>query len=236
MSIYVISDLHGHLEVYEAIKRFLQPEDVVYCLGDCGDRGPEGWATIKAVYNDPQWIYIKGNHEDMLVDAMKEYLEDDRWNDARSLLNYNGGYLTFQEWKKEGCSQAWIKKLQDLPERVTLENNGKIWEFTHAGFTPGRLSYITGQFQPDYIWNRRHFQARWPADEEYKNTIVIHGHTPIPHNMVLMEDFEPGAYVYCDGHKINIDNGGFFTGKFCLYDIETGDEHIFETEVENEDV
>lgn len=236
MSIYVISDLHGHLEVYEAIKRFIEPEDVVYCLGDCGDRGPEGWATIKAVYNDPQWIYIKGNHEDMLVDAMKEYLEDDRWNDARSLLNYNGGYLTFQEWKKEGCSQAWIKKLQDLPERVTLENNGKIWEFTHAGFTPGRLSYITGQFQPDYIWNRRHFQARWPADEEYKNTIVIHGHTPIPHNMVLMEDFEPGAYVYCDGHKINIDNGGFFTGKFCLYDIETGDEHIFETEVENEDV
>lgn len=229
MSIYAISDLHGHLEVYEAIKRFLQPEDVVYCLGDCGDRGPEGWATIKAVYNDPQWIYIKGNHEDMLIDAMKEYLEDDRWNDARSLLNYNGGYLTLHEWKKEGCSRAWIKKLQDLPERLTLENNGKIWEFTHAGFNPRNPS-------PDYIWDRRHFQIPWPTDEKYENTIVIHGHTPIPYNMVTIEDYEPGAYVYCDGHKINIDNGGFFTGKFCLYDIETGDEHIFETEVEEEDV
>jgi hypothetical protein len=54
--------------------------------------------------------------------------------------------------------------------------------------------------------------------------------------MVPMEVFEPGAYVYSGGHKINIDNGGFFTGKFCLYDIETGDEHIFETEVEDEDV
>jgi predicted phosphodiesterase len=229
MSIYVISDLHGHLEVYEAVREFLKPEDVVYCLGDCGDRGPKGWATIKAVYDDPQWIYIKGNHEDMLVDAMKEYLEDDRCHEAYSLLKYNGGYWTLQEWINEGSSRAWIKKLQDLPERITLQVNGKAWELTHAGFSPKSL-------YPDYIWDRRHIEIPWPKEEHFENTIIIHGHTPIPYNMVPMEVFEPGAYVYCSGHKINIDNGGFFTGKFCLYDIETGDEHIFETEEENEDV
>ena len=41
MSVYAVSDLHGQLELYFKIKDFLKPEDYVYCLGDCGDRGKE---------------------------------------------------------------------------------------------------------------------------------------------------------------------------------------------------
>ena len=66
MARYAVSDLHGHLEIYKQIKAMLKPGDIVYCLGDCGDRGPRPWETIKAVYEDPQFIYLKGNHEDML--------------------------------------------------------------------------------------------------------------------------------------------------------------------------
>lgn len=65
VSVYAISDLHGMLCLYQEVKKFLKPEDKVYCLGDCGDRGPDPWETIKAVAADPQFIYIKGNHEDM---------------------------------------------------------------------------------------------------------------------------------------------------------------------------
>ena len=57
MSVYAVSDLHGYLDNYYKIKKMLKPEDKVFCLGDCGDRGPDSWATIKAVYQDPQFIY-----------------------------------------------------------------------------------------------------------------------------------------------------------------------------------
>ena len=40
MATYAISDLHGRMDLFRQVKEFLQPEDVVYVLGDCGDRGP----------------------------------------------------------------------------------------------------------------------------------------------------------------------------------------------------
>lgn len=53
MSVYAVSDLHGMFNLYKQIKNFLKPEDKVYCLGDCGDRGPASWETIHAVASDP---------------------------------------------------------------------------------------------------------------------------------------------------------------------------------------
>jgi hypothetical protein len=40
MSVYACGDLHGHLSIYNKIKAILNPEDKVYCVGDCVDRGP----------------------------------------------------------------------------------------------------------------------------------------------------------------------------------------------------
>ena len=65
--IYALGDLHGHYSIYEKVKAMLKPEDTVYFHGDAGDRGPDSWKCIKAIYDDPQFIYIKGNHEDLLT-------------------------------------------------------------------------------------------------------------------------------------------------------------------------
>ena len=62
---FACSDLHGQLDLWKQIKSFLNPEDTVYFLGDAGDRGPDGWELIKAIANDSQVVYLKGNHEDM---------------------------------------------------------------------------------------------------------------------------------------------------------------------------
>lgn len=95
MSVYAVSDLHGMYELYQKISDFLKPEDKVYCLGDCGDRGPRSWETIKAVASDPRFIYIKGNHEDMLVKAMKDYIKYETYGGGHfDLLCWNGGAST----------------------------------------------------------------------------------------------------------------------------------------------
>ena len=48
---YAISDIHGMYNIYEQVCSMLQSKDVVYFLGDAGDRGYAGFKCIKAIYN-----------------------------------------------------------------------------------------------------------------------------------------------------------------------------------------
>ena len=72
--IYVCSDLHGCFDLYEQINNFILPDDTVIFLGDAIDRGPYSYETMEAIRTNPQWIYLKGNHEAMLEDAINEKL------------------------------------------------------------------------------------------------------------------------------------------------------------------
>jgi hypothetical protein len=37
-----------------------------------------------------------------------------------------------------------------------------------------------------------------------------------------------GAYWYCNGHKVDIDNGVFLTGRTVLLNLDTWEEKIFQ--------
>jgi predicted phosphodiesterase len=231
MSVYAVSDLHGELDLLLKIKEFLNPEDTVYCLGDCGDRGPWPWEVIKMVYEDPQFIYLKGNHEDMLIDSMKEFITCGASFSEFYLLASNGGSETFQEWKHEKNKEEWIKKLENLPviEKYINKDNQEII-LTHSGFTP-REGMI--HRDEDYIWNRHHFYNEWDFIN-FPNTIIVHGHTPLPY---LYEYIDPRkeeipfkAAWYCSNHKVDIDLGSFFTGATVLLNLDTFEEILFRTD------
>ena len=113
--VFAISDLHGMYDIYEQVNNFIEPEDRVYFLGDAGDRGPEGWRTIKAIISNPQWFYLKGNHEDMLVDAVNEYYESSHPDFYTYRLFNNGGEMTFEELIMEENLHFWLERLRLLP-------------------------------------------------------------------------------------------------------------------------
>jgi calcineurin-like phosphoesterase family protein len=117
MAVYACSDLHGMLHFYKAIKDILKPEDIVYFLGDAGDRGPHPWECIKTIMDDPQFIYIKGNHEDMLVDAMGR-----GYGRQYNLLRSNGGKDTYHQAMKEPNWAEWRARLRDLPDKALYTN------------------------------------------------------------------------------------------------------------------
>lgn len=231
MSVYAVSDLHGMFNLYKQIKNFLKPEDKVYCLGDCGDRGPASWETIHTVASDPQFIYIKGNHEDMLVKAIDEYAKYESYGRAFDLLAANGGGNTFEMWLACGAKLGWKKYLKELPTYAEYKNKDGIKiMLCHAGFTPGYDMPV----EADLLWDRDHFYD----DSLEDNAICVHGHTPIPLMIERCPDlikwfgasessYEDGAFWYCNNHKVNIDCGAFFTGKTVLLDLDTFDEHIF---------
>lgn len=230
MAVYACSDLHGRLDLYKQIKAFLNPEDTVYFLGDAGDRGPDSWELIKTIYSDDQLVYLMGNHEEMLVEAMKDWLDYFHCGPNWQVLVQNGGAQTFEDWMNipnENNQRTWMNALSKLPTVKTYVNKDNIKIIlSHAGFTPGITTDI------DFLWDRNHYNDEWDY-EHCSDVVIVHGHTPIPLMKIGSpdEEFEPGAFWYCDNHKINIDNGSTWTDFTCLLDLDTFDEHIFSCEV-----
>lgn len=230
---YACSDLHGMICFFDKIVEILEPDDVVYFLGDAGDRGPDPWETIKRVAAHPQFIYLKGNHEDMLVKALKEYEYYGGRGSAFSLLCRNGGRETFEQCIAEGEVKKWIEYFDKLPVLKTYIREDKSEVIlTHAGFTP--FYDDTGDLfiprEKDLIWDRCHYyEPKWRKRCGDK-TYIVHGHTPI---IYLMEDILPEIceleeedmdwvpFWYCEDHKCCIDSGAFFTGEFSLLDLDT---------------
>jgi hypothetical protein len=232
VAIYACTDLHGRLDLYHKIKTILNPEDRVFFLGDAGDRGLDGWELIKAIYNDPQFIYIKGNHEDMLVDAIKAYIRNPQCESREyKHLQRNGGKKTIEDWWQDGQDVSWVDKLDNLPLHAEYKNaNGTLILMSHAGYTPwsdpedpGKI-IIPGEIE--LLWSRDHFYDNW-NDECFQNCIVVHGHTTIIHLANYLrdqrEEIEHGAYIYCDGHKICIDNLSAYSDVACLLNLDTLD-------------
>ena len=227
MAVYACSDIHGYYQIYEKIKSILKPDDRVYFLGDANDRGPDSWKCIKAIYDDPQFIYIKGNHEDMLVKACEEYLDDGyQWEYySWALSARNGGRDTMESWEQAPDRVAWVKRLRDLPTWDTYCANGREIVLCHAGFTPwmepGDTSYIVREDEK-LIWDREHYYTHGYLPAYMDDVLVVHGHTPIHHlSADIDEPWESGAFWYMNNHKCCIDSGGFFSGEFVLLNLDT---------------
>lgn len=244
-NVYALSDIHGCIEIYNQVKAFLQPNDIVLFLGDAGDRGPQGWECIKAIYNDPQFIYLMGNHEDMLFHAMCGRRDD------VDLCWYNGGRTTLAGWNDESeeVSAQWYDDLRGLPIIAIYHNqNGDIVHMSHSGWINDHIhdAYAGARLQLIYalpswetqkcLWNRMGlYDNRWFYGE---NEFIVHGHSPIPLCFEACDTREelnewgqnPNIMHYCEGHKIDIDCGTHYTGAACLLNLDTWDEHYFFTD------
>ena len=228
--VYAVSDIHGVYPIFEQIKNFLQPDDRCYVLGDCADRASEGWRIIQEVLKDERFVYLKGNHEQMLIDAADQYnMYGDYYSDDYYILASNGGEQTFLDWAYSMYRMEWINKLKELPTQATYKNaQDQIVRLSHAGYTPGKNKY---EWDEDLIWDRKHFTDEWD-EENYPDSIIVHGHTPTLHvdadlNKAYDRNMELGAYWYCNNHKVCIDNGTFATGYATLLDLDTWEEHVF---------
>ena len=230
--VWACSDLHGVKGFLDAIKEKIGENDVVYFLGDAADRGPDGWEMIKEILADKRFIYIKGNHEDMLIKAYDDYFNDDGNDRDIQLWMWNGGQPTFNAMIADPEAEEIVGKLRELPIHTIYTNSFKeLILLSHAGQCPDETPTYK-----EYIWDRTHFFTSWPKSEQYNDIFVVHGHTPVPHLVEELsfyeetlgsDEIEPGALFYARGHKICIDCGAVFTGISTLLNLDTFDEEIF---------
>lgn len=81
---YVCSDIHGMKGSYEEALNELNPDDILYILGDATDRGDEGieilldiMSRAENIGKKPRVEYIIGNHDLLLIENMETIMKHD---------------------------------------------------------------------------------------------------------------------------------------------------------------
>lgn len=224
MSVYCSSDWHGCGWVWQKVKSILKPEDKLYFLGDAIDRGPDSFKIMKELYEDPRVVYLKGNHEDMMVAATLK--QSNHYKSPFEVWMYNGGMETVNSIKSAepyNLLRIWAKKINELPtQTIYINQMGDIIYMTHSGWLNSEPSNHTVY---DRLWDRSHFY-----EEPEEDIIILHGHTPIPYLWSRLGSCgnrpEPGAFFYRGGRKIDVDCGTPYTGIATLLDLDTYEETV----------
>jgi serine/threonine protein phosphatase 1 len=173
---FAIGDIHGcYIELIELIGQMnIGEDDNIIFLGDYIDRGLQSLEVIKFLISFKQQyrnaIFLKGNHEGMLLNALQGIGVED--------FLYNGGIQTLKSFGIKNIDDFFPDKKQmrllkffdDLKLYYETEN----FIFVHAGIKPNNLS-IDKQPESILTWIRDEFLN---AKSFYTNKIIVHGHTP----------------------------------------------------------
>ncbi len=203
--IYAIGDIHGCLAALKDLlaRLPLKPEDELVFLGDYIDRGPDSKGVVEYLLKNkkPNWKFLKGNHEQMLLEWLGS---PSNMTSANWLLN--GGYQTLQsyvpaqkmdELRGEGAHmilQSHIPTAHvEFFNSLLLTYETPEYYFCHAGVNLDRP--LGAQDQDDLLWIRRKFIE----DPRPTPKLVVYGHSPIE-NVDLSRD------------RINIDTGCVYGG------------------------
>ena len=190
-SVWVIGDIHGHLETFEALIERLnlskgsQPiyqkknprkywpsplGDHVICLGDLIDRGPDSLGVLKLVEGSENIHSIRGNHDEML----RLSVSPKHGKMMKSWLKY-GGVNTLQSFSDDPDEQieiarGWLPFIESLPTELVLRD----YRLVHGGYNLSKS--LEEQNNQDRMWSRTIFSSEVAIDPRRQ---VIVGHTTI---------------------------------------------------------
>lgn len=195
MSTYVISDIHAHYELFEAMLQLIQfsEQDHLYILGDIVDKGPAPIPLIQKIMSMKNVTFLLGNHEKMLLNAIEE-------NDYILWYN-NGGYYTESEIDKldEIQYNSMMHFLKRAPYYKEIEVNDHKFFLSHAQYTDVHADVISEEAVNDILLWGRHVVL--PPDD----IIAISGHTPTNHR--TFDDGIQLPKIYHEKNYIDIDCG-----------------------------
>ena len=203
--IFYFTDVHGQLDLFQTMRDWCyqqDPECMIVFGGDACDRGEFGFDIMQAILDDPQMVYIRGNHEDLFLKAARELLANNPTDknrmhtiqeandliDRESWLHHvhlhlrNGGRSTLKAWLIDGASTEFLKRLEDNT-CLTLAGDWGLC-FSHAGGHQDTFkrvneaeyngTFMWGDDQEEMIWDRNYFTSWWDKPVQ----TIIFGHTP----------------------------------------------------------
>lgn len=200
--LYAIGDIHGHFTELLALYQKLLDDgmtpdrDQLVFLGDYVDGGPHTRQVLDQLLawqrDYPQWVFLKGNHEDLMLDAL--VYGGRRYGDYYLWWN-QGGRETARSYLPEDATAyeraimqpdefISTSHLEWLNTRPLMHETGQFL-FVHAGFQPGY--HLNAQTEEDMLWIREaFFRQRYNFGKP-----VVFGHTPFEVPQVIY-DYRPG--------------------------------------------
>ena len=215
--IIAIGDIHGELDKLNLLLDWVSPteDDQLVFLGDYIDRGKSSCGVIERLLSFrqgfPTTIFLRGNHEQMLLDALEE--EKGKTHTAPSekkgLRLYNSKLEMFLgNGGKETLHSYGVIRLQDIPEDhidfMASTTSWWVYEnfiFVHAGLEPNVPLEKQDQFT--LLWARNSRPGK-------NGKIHVVGHTPTPNGEPC---FEAGLY--------SLDTGAVYGRSLTACDVLT---------------
>ena len=209
--LFAIGDIHGCPAETEILLTWLErneglnQDDTIIFIGDYIDRGTASKAVIEYLLEFkkkfPQTIFLKGNHEDMLL----SFLGFEGTNGDAYIKN--GGDTTLDSYGLPPNSapedvfaripKSHIDFISNLDSVVRTKNH----IFVHAGLNPRKP--FSRQSLDDIYWIREGF-----IDEVHSfGKIIIFGHTP------------HAELLYDVPYKIGIDTGLVYGNKLSCIEL-----------------
>lgn len=218
--VYAIGDIHGHLELLDALLDVIARDiatlgrgdrPVLIFLGDYVDRGPASRGVIERVMDlkavsdqgvGPEVRALMGNHEETLLSFLESAEAGPAWVEfggGETLASYDvirpPGRGDAESWRvlQAQFQHNFPPAHRDFLGALELSARYGDYLFVHAGVRPG-VPWEQQQ-SADLLWIRNDFFSV----PHRLGCVVVHGHTPDPEPFV--------------GHdRINIDTGAYATG------------------------
>jgi serine/threonine protein phosphatase 1 len=208
-SVWVIGDIHGHRESFEALLSSLGlgDSDHVLCIGDLIDRGPDSFGVVEMVRTDERIHSIMGNHEMLIQNAMSTD------EGGRGFWLRIGGMETLESIPcEDGDFEEIAIELSEffstLPAEVVLRGH----RIVHGGYDPTIPPEDHTKHQVMTV--RSVFSATSPIDESRQ---VVVGHTPVQNDLVPSDSLDAweSEVILADGRPsvICIDTGIYLKEK-----------------------
>lgn len=236
---FVIGDIHGGLKALKQVleRAKITRNDTLIFLGDFVDgwsESPQVLDFLMALEHTHSCIFIKGNHDDLLLNYLKTNTYNEEWFK-------HGGKSTVEAY--QNCDEMTLKNHIAFLERLKpyhLDDANRL--FIHAGFT--NLKGVAFEFfKPLFYWDRTLWEMALALDgnipvesDLYPSRLKLYkeifiGHTPttkinqkIPVQKACIWNVDTGAAFLGSLTILNINTKEFFQSDPLpeLYPNETG--------------
>lgn len=211
--VYVISDIHGQLDLFEKLIEYFDPKNhQLVLIGDLNDRGPKSkdcFLKGKELVEKYQAIYLRGNHEDYFLkflDNPEEVAEMYWLNGGRETVNsllHPGATEEYSPTEMAMMLRSHYKELIDFLKELPYYFEWGHYLFVHAGLNLTLKDWRQTSLR-DFMWIRDAFHL---GRNQTGKTIVF-GHTITPS---LHGDNQTTDLWFSD-NKIGIDGGAIYGG------------------------
>lgn len=201
---FVVGDIHfKSIELHKGLKAlgFDQSVDRLIAVGDLIDRGPGMFDGLKLL-GEPWFFTVRGNHEQMLIDAYRE-------NPA---LPYSAHGARWWLTIDDGSKPMIIEKLESLPLAIELETAQGLVGVVHADVPVGLSwddftnSLDNPQLQDVALWGRERIKKHHRRGVSGAWRVCV-GHTWIPYALRL-------------GNVLALDVTGGGDGALAIYSVQ----------------